>query len=166
MPNDLPALVGSGSHIAGYVGVSDDSFSHYLKAGLYYTNSGSLVSFISYSDDTDGTHFISEQYASTNTNYFAKVTKIANGAWTAQIGAHQLGYNINLNGMTKVDYFAESQAKNTTQCAGNQINFSQSNQPIEGMHQVQDYPYGNPPTCLADYGWISEGPGQGVCPGG
>ena len=150
----------------GYVEVSNNDGSHFLKAGIYQDGS-KFINFIQYANDTQGSSgIIQEQYASYGSPYLAKITKVADGNWTAQIGAHSITH-VDENGMTKTEFFGEALNNNTDGgCDGLGFQFANSspwatpmNAKFPGSSDPLSGIYGD--TNVSSHGWDSVG-GCGV----
>jgi hypothetical protein len=148
-------VYGSSSHLAGWVGVSNDSATHWVQAGVYDSTGKSLITYIEYDSDSTGHQFKMQQYASSGSPYLAKITKNASGDWTAQIGAHSIAH-VPVNGMTNTQYQGESY-NGTSTCNAMDYTFGSSN-PWTTSNMTKD-PYEAPYVVdsITSNGWRSHG---------
>lgn len=149
------SVIGSGAHLAGWVSVQNDSATHWLQAGIWDDASLGRILYIEYDTDTTGHVFLDEQPANSGTAYLAKVTKNADGNWSAQIGAFHKD-NVPLSGMTNTQYMGESYTGNPASCNAMDYSFANSSPWTTGnMSEKQFPPY--VVSSITSNGWRSSG---------
>jgi hypothetical protein len=130
-----------GGHVSGWVGVSNNAATKWIQAGLVrYQGGGSIRKYIEYTGD-DGYDLVDMGTASAGSVYFAVVTKLGGGWWTASIGGSGLGSNVNITNLHKTDFTGESYQGSGGNCNVMDINFTNSSKPIASMDQLVFAPY-------------------------
>lgn len=151
------SVIGTGSHLAGWVSVQNDTATHWLQAGVWDDASLGRILYIEYDTDSTGHVFLDKASASSGTAYLAKVTKNAAGNWSAQIGSfHKDG--VPLNGMTNTQFMGESYSGQAgASCNVMDYSFANSSPWARANmdFEIQDAPYAV--SSGTSNGWRSSG---------
>lgn len=143
----------SGSHVIGWVGVQNDTVSHWIQAGLWDQPSTGMVKYIEYQTDA-GYNWLPEGSFSQGVSYTALVRKNSAGSWTAQIGS--TAKTVSISGMTNTQFNGESYMANFATCNFMNIDYSNASPwTTSNMSNDSTFPYAV--TSVTSNGWKSSG---------
>jgi len=158
--DDVFDYLNSTGHVAGFVGVGNNTQwsghgdgSYYIQAGLV-DGGGGLLAFIQY--DLNGYVYTPYYaYASSGTNYTASVTRVSANAWKASINGHS--YQITAS-MTHTDFDAEGTVSGSNECETMEFQFSSISPWTTSTMAPWQFSGPYYVTGITSYGFTSAGP--------